>query len=126
MWLREQRKRQGKTQSELSLEAQVDMIHISRVENKKAGVSPQTVEKLAHALGLDVEDALLRAGFGRLSDHPDREIQQLLEPLSPEQRRIVIQMCKACATELMLQETGVSILPRTREKRRSETVAIPA
>jgi len=102
-WLKEQRKRQGLTQAQLSARSEVDTIHISRVENKRAGVTPETVEKLARALGLDVQEALLRAGFGRLSDHPDRELQMLFDGLTIDQRRVVINVAKAVASELLLQ-----------------------
>lgn len=111
-WLREHRKAAGMTQKELNEASGVDIIHLSRLENGRSGVTPETVRKLAIAIGVDQREALYRAGFGRMTDYPDSEFTMLMDGLNSDQQRIILNAARA------IRETMLSA-PAANDKRSS-------
>lgn len=104
-WYREQRKGAGKTQEEVALECHVNEVTLSRIENGRTGVSKEMTESLARAIGVDINEALLRAGhapknaFERETEE-EREMKLILRDVPERQRPALLKAMRSMAEAL--------------------------
>lgn len=99
-WLHERRTARGLTQEKAAASAGITRAMLAKLEGDRTGTTRKTLERLAVALGVDIEEMAARYGSGRFIGE-DTEITYLLSDLSPAQRRIVLNVAKATRESLL-------------------------
>ena len=74
-WLREQRVAAGLTQKQVAARTRMHTVHIARLEAGESGTKRDSVIALANAIGIDVHDALNRAGYSLGDALSSRQIE---------------------------------------------------
>lgn len=97
--IREARTALKLSQAELAKAVGLSRQQVNRIENGSTGTEPETAEKLARALKLDVEEARYRAGFSAKPQlTPGEEISLLIQRMSAEKQKMAVKVLEALAT----------------------------
>lgn len=100
-WLRTQRKLANMSQDELSRRAGVHEVSVARYEKGESGARRDTVINLANALGVDVREALQRAGFSAVPLHLDLEPYGMkIQPKKPRDLPELLEALEALGIEI--------------------------
>jgi transcriptional regulator with XRE-family HTH domain len=67
-WLRKMRRDADLTQAQVAKRAGIHEVQVARIEKGESGTKRETVIQLAQAIGVDVGDALMNAGFSLTED----------------------------------------------------------
>lgn len=112
-WLKREREDAGLTQDEVCGKTTLTQVHLSRIETGESGTKPETIYRLADAIGFDVREGLRKAGFSPADEQLNvPEMIENFTALPPSVQEDFALQINAVAEKYRAQKAGTKPRPR--------------